>query len=89
MKRTLLAAIALTCFLTGCAQSYVMRMTNGNSVRTASKPKLERGYYTYNDARGNKVYVPQGRVTEIMPASMATDDKTKFKAQYVLPPKPD
>ncbi len=63
--------------LTGCASHYVIKLNNGVRLTTASKPKLEGGFYVYKDAQGRKVSVPRGRVTEIAPASMASDD-TKF-----------
>jgi hypothetical protein len=66
----LLAALSLC----GCAQSYVIKMNNGVTLHTASKPKLQRGYYMYKDAKGGTNYVSQGRVVEIAPASMAAKD---------------
>lgn len=69
--------------LTGCARQYVMRLSNGTKLLTASKPKLKSGYYTYKDAVGNVNKVPQGRVLEIEPASMAAEEKNRF-----APPKP-
>jgi hypothetical protein len=70
--------------LTGCAHQYVIKLSNGTKVTTASKPKLKHGYYVYKDAAGNEAKpIPQGRVVEIEPASMAEEEKDQFK-----PPKP-
>lgn len=70
--------------LTGCARQYVMKLSNGTRITTASKPKLKHGYYTYKDAAGNEARpIPQGRVLEIEPASMAAEEKNRF-----APPKP-
>ncbi len=44
-----------------------------------SKPRLEKGNYYYKDATGRKLSVPAGRVIEIVPASMAEEEKTRFK----------
>jgi hypothetical protein len=69
--------------LTGCARQYVIKLGNGMKVTTASKPKLKNGYYTFKDAAGNENRVSQNRVLEIEPASMAEEEKTRFR-----PPKP-
>lgn len=79
MKLHLVLLIGLTLALTGCSRSYVLRMTNGTRVTTSSKPKLDRGYYVYTDPRGEKVYVPQGRVLEISPASRTKETKSFYK----------
>jgi hypothetical protein len=64
---------------TGCSHQYVVRMTNGSRITTSSKPKLDRGYYTFKDAKGNQQRVQAGRIKEIAPADMATDERSKFK----------
>lgn len=58
----------------GCAHSYVMRMSNGMQITTPHKPKLKGSYYVYKDAAGRENLVPQSRVTEIAPASMAAEE---------------
>ena len=65
--------------LSGCARNYVMTLSDGRRVTSTSKPRLEKGNYHYTDSNGRKVYVPAGRVREIAPASMATDETAKFK----------
>jgi hypothetical protein len=72
-------ALATTLLFCGCARNYVMKTTSGTRITTASKPKLKNGYYTYKDARGQQQQIGAGRVLEIAPESMATDDKSKFK----------
>jgi hypothetical protein len=69
--------------LTGCAHQYVIKLSNGVKVTTASKPKLKQGFYTFKDAAGRENKISQSRVVEIEPASMAEEDKDRFK-----PPKP-
>jgi len=64
---------------TGCARRYVVRMTNGARITAAGKPKLEKGFYVFKDTRGNEMYVSQGRVLEIAPASRSRDEKSFFK----------
>jgi hypothetical protein len=80
-----LALLLLLCLaaLTGCARQYVMKLSNGTRVTTASKPKLKQGYYTFKDAAGNQNKISQNRVLEIEPASMAEEEKKRFS-----PPKP-
>jgi len=64
--------------LTGCAHHYVMKLTNGAQITTASKPKLKEGIYYFNDAKGEGHAVAAARVREIAPASVAQqEDKPK------------
>ena len=65
--------------LTGCARQYVIKKSNGTRITTASKPKLKNGYYAFKDAAGNEHRVSQNQVLEIEPASMAEEEKTRFK----------
>jgi hypothetical protein len=78
MNRLALLLLICSAALTGCARQYVLKLSNGTKLLTASKPKLKSGYYTYKDAAGNEIRIPQGRVLEIEPASMAADEKNRF-----------
>ena len=78
MKK-LLGLTAAGLLLCGCASSYVIKLNNGLRVTTASKPKLNHGYYVYKDAKGNIQQIPQGRVLEIAPSDMAQESDTAFK----------
>ena len=64
--------------LSGCAHQYVMTLTNGIRVTSASKPRLDGGNYYYKDATGRTASVPAGRVREISAASMAQEDQKRF-----------
>ena len=65
--------------LTGCARNYVITMANGRTVTTASKPKLVKGCYVWKDGLGQTQSLPEGRVREIAPASMAKEKQKQFK----------
>ena len=78
MKTTNLLFFAALLLLSGCTHQYVMKMSNGTKVTTVGKPKLEKGFYVYKDAHGDKHAMAQGRVIEIEPASMEQDEKSKF-----------
>ena len=67
------------CALCGCAHQYVMKLTNGMSISTPSKPKLRGGTYYFKDAKGQEQAISQSRVMEIEPESMA-EEENKFKA---------
>jgi len=80
MRKTFLPALALLLVLTGCAQNYVIKMSDGTSVQSKTKPKLVNGFYHYTDASGQEgrpIY--SGRIREIAPASMVTDETAGFK----------
>ncbi len=74
----LLGVMALA--VCGCSSTYVMRLSNGSQITTKGKPRLKGGSYYYKDARGQQRSVSQGRVQEILPASMAQEEtRTRFK----------
>lgn len=79
MKANLFVLAVCLAVCCGCARSYVMTLTNGARITTASKPKLQQGSYVFKDAQGRDSYVPAGRVREITPASMAKDEKARFQ----------
>ena len=81
MKKRALAFLAGLVLLSGCAHHYKITLINGTQTDTTSKPRLDQGYYYYNDAAGRKGFVPAGRVREIAPASMAKDENASFKAR--------
>jgi uncharacterized protein DUF903 len=78
MKRIFFLLFLGLIALTGCAHNYVMKLSNGLQVTTASKPKLKGAYYYYKDANGKVVTVAATRVREIEPASMAAEEKPRF-----------
>jgi hypothetical protein len=83
MKRLVLPLLIGCLALSGCASQYVIKLTNGNEITTASKPKLKGTAYSFKDAKGQEHLVSQGRVYEIAPASMS---KAESKPK---PPQPN
>ena len=81
MKSLLLSLLGIL-LLAGCSSGYVLRTSNGASIRTANKPKLVNGFYYFKDSSGrDAVPVFAGNVTEISPASMASkDSQPEFKS---------
>ena len=76
-KARLLILIGLIA-LTGCAHHYVMKLTNGAEITTATKPRLKDGSYHFKDAKGEEHIVPAASVRELAPASMAArEDKPR------------
>jgi hypothetical protein len=67
--------------LCGCAGQYVMKLTNGVTISTPSKPKLKGSNYYFKDARGEEQVIPQSRVMEIEPESMAKEEKEKEESK--------
>jgi uncharacterized lipoprotein YajG len=66
MKALFVIAVAAV-LLAGCARRYKMTLTNGGSITTSSKPKLnnEGTAYLYKDRLGRDAWVSAGRVNEI------------------------
>ena len=73
-----LPMIFLAACLCGCASQYVMKLTNGAQITSPNKPKLKGSYYHFKGPHGEDQVIPQSRVIEIEPASMAKEEK-KFK----------
>jgi hypothetical protein len=70
LKKPALPLLVGLMALTGCAHHYVMKLTDGVQITTASKPKLKDGAYYFKDAKGEEHVVGEARVLEIAPASM-------------------
>jgi len=84
-KRLLpLIGLALLC---GCAQHYVMKLSDGYSIESVGKPKLVGGSFRYRDALGRDHYISEGRVMEMEPASMAKDEQKTFTTPRQHPPR--
>ena len=64
--------------LCGCVHQYTMKLTNGMQITSANKPKLKGANYYYKGPRGEVQVIPQSRVLEIEPTSMAKEE-SKFK----------
>lgn len=66
MKSCFVAALAAL-LLAGCARHYKMTLTNGNTITTSSKPRLnkEGNTYIFKNLNGKETSISAGRVTEI------------------------
>ena len=64
--------------LTGCAHGYVLTLNNGQHVAAKNKPRLDRGFYYFKTPSGQPMAVFAGRVREVAPANMVSDDQPKF-----------
>ena len=78
MKQFLASLLLFSVLLTGCARNYVITMNNGARITSKGKPKLQGGSYVFKDAKGEPAQVSAGRVREISPASMATEEGSQF-----------
>lgn len=79
MNKTLLFFFAGLLLLTGCAQHYIMTLSNGERLWSKGKPHLVEGFYVYKDGSGHDAKVQAYFVREIAPQSMATDPNAPFK----------
>ena len=80
----LIMVLLLSGALSGCSTQYVMKLSNGTQIVVKGKPKLKGPTYYYKDATGQVNTIPQSRVTEVEPASMAAEE-TSFKPNYPKP----
>jgi type IV pilus biogenesis protein CpaD/CtpE len=66
MKTVVLLAVVAAALL-GCAQRYKITLTNGNTLTTSSKPRLnaDGNAYVFKDRHGKETAISAGRVTEI------------------------
>jgi hypothetical protein len=80
MKKLAVPVLLSLVLLCGCARYYVMKLSNGTRVTAVGKPKLKGAHYEYKDFSGKAQRIPEGRVTEIEPASMARREKSPFIA---------
>jgi Bacterial protein of unknown function (DUF903) len=83
MKKATLPLLIGLIALTGCARHYVMKLSNGSEITTATKPRLKEGIYHFKDAKGEEHFVPTGRVREIAPASVVDRE---YKPQPIKAP---
>jgi hypothetical protein len=74
-----LAPVIGLILLCGCARHYILKLSNGYEIESAGKPKLVGGSFRYRDAKGHDHLIPESRVLEMEPASMATEDQKTFK----------
>jgi len=66
MKKNLVSGIIAICLLTGCSTTYVIRLTNSDTLTAKTKPRLDgHGYYVFKDADGKDVRINELRVREI------------------------
>jgi len=71
VKTPFLLSLTAVILLTGCATSYVLKLTNGSQITTPAKPQLKDGVYYFKDAKGQEQSVLAARVREVAPASLA------------------
>ena len=91
MKKSILSPIlplvSASVVLCGCASHYVIRLSNGEQIITASKPKVVGASYQFKDAKGRLHIIPRGRVQEVEPASMAREETKSFQQRGPAKPK--
>lgn len=74
MKKIVLPLLAGLLVLTGCAHGYVLTLNNGQRISTTGKPRLDNGFYYFKDPSGQQRMIFAGRVREVAPADMVTED---------------
>jgi len=71
MKKAWLPSLLILIVLTGCANHYVLKLTNGAEITTVNKPRFKDGGWYFKDAKGDEHFVPAARVNEVAPVSTA------------------
>jgi hypothetical protein len=80
----LLLSLLLSC---GCARQYVMKLSNNRQITVVGKPELKGSTYYYKDAAGEQHSIPQMKVREILPSSMAKEEQKAKEFKPVAPRK--
>jgi hypothetical protein len=64
MKKTVFGVMICLSLLIGCATKYQIILKNGQELKAATKPALDKdsGYYNYIDASGKKVLLKEADV---------------------------
>ncbi len=75
MKKATLPLVLGLIVVSGCAHTYVLRLSHGGEITTATKPQLREGVYYFKDAKGEEHFVAASRVRELAPASMAAREE--------------
>ena len=80
MKTTVLSFLFLLFIGAGCATRYDMTLSNGMVITAKGKPRVDekRHVIFFTDALGKTNSIPEFRVTQITPHSLAGDDTQKF-----------
>ena len=66
VAKSLVLGVAAVCWLTGCSTTYVIRLTNSDTLTARTKPRLDgHGYYVFKDADGREVRINRLRIREI------------------------
>ena len=66
VKKNLVPGIIAICLLTGCSTTYMIRLTNSDTLTAKTRPRLDgHGYYVFKDADGKDVRINELRVREI------------------------
>src|SRR4051812_340437 len=69
---TLLVSVVVLC---GCAHDYLMKLSNGDQLVAASKPKVRGANYHFRDDAGMEHVIPRSRVVKITPGSMLNEQQ--------------
>jgi hypothetical protein len=69
---SLLTALLALC---GCAHQYLVKLTNGDIVAAATKPKLVGTNYYFRDISGQDDLVPRSRVAKISAGKFVEEEQ--------------
>ena len=87
MRARLAVTVLIGLFgLCGCAHQYLMKLSNGDQIISASKPKLQGTNYHFTDASGARYVIPQSRVAKIRAVSVV--EEKEAPAPQPTPVKP-
>ena len=81
---TLLLSLSGLC---GCAHQYLMKISDGDQIVAASKPKLQGTRYYFKDDTGVTHVIPQSRVVKIETISVVKQ-REEEPSSPAMPKKP-
>ena len=75
LRKLVFLVLAGLLALCGCAHQYLVKLTNGDIIAAATKPKLVGTNYYFRDISGQDDLVPKSRVAKISSGKIVEEEQ--------------